>query len=320
MFIISGKRNGRTRHNINSSSSLNVCYFNARSVCNKLNELNDMLNGVYLQSSYDVICVNETWLNSDVNYAEICGASPYNVVRKDRGSVGGGVAIFVKNTFRYNEVFVPNKYDDVEVCAVDIITDDRRKLRYICVYRPPNARNDLTVHMSDCLTNLSSVTHDVCITGDLNCDGMHWDHELGVGNSVIALFKQWSMTCSLNQLCNSPTRDSKLLDYIFATAGMEISDVTYRGPFSTSDHSIIDFKCYVSHDSDRPLNSFLFDFKSADYKGLNEYLSNIQWDVLFDSSATVNDMWLNFLSVVNYGIVSFVPKTKIIKSKKKYYP
>ena len=31
-------------------------------------------------------------------------------------------------------------------------------------------------------------------------------------------------------------------------------------------------------------------------------------------------MWLNFLSVVNYGIVSFVPKTKIIKSKKKYYP
>ena len=41
---------------------------------------------------------------------------------------------------------------------------------------------------------------------------------------------------------------------------------------------------------------------------------------LFDSSATVNDMWLNFLSVVNYGIVSFVPKTKIIKSKKKYYP
>ena len=37
-----------------------MCYFNARSVCNKLNELNALHNGVYLQSSYDVICVNET--------------------------------------------------------------------------------------------------------------------------------------------------------------------------------------------------------------------------------------------------------------------
>ena len=107
----------------------------------------------------------------------------------------------------------------------------------------------LLLHMCDCLTNLCSVTHDIGVTGDLNCDGMNWYHE-SVGNSVIALFKQWSMTCSLNKLCNSPTRDSKLLDYIFATAGMEISDVTYRGPFSTSDHSIIDFKCYMSHVSD----------------------------------------------------------------------
>ena len=29
-------------------------------------------------------------------------------------------------------------------------------------------------------------------------------------------------------------------------------------------------------------------------------------------------MWLNFLSVVNYSLESFVPKLKLIKSKKKY--
>ena len=76
----------------------------------------------------------------------------------------------------------------------------------------------------------------------------------------------------------------------------------------------------MSHDSDRPLNSFLYDYKSAHYNRLDEYLSNIQWDILFFTSASVNDMWLNFLSVVTYGIESFVPKIKIIKSKKKYYP
>ena len=59
--------------------------------------------------------------------------------------------------------------------------------------------------------------YDVCLTGDLNCNGINWEHELGVGNSVIALIKHWSMTCLLNQHCKSPSKDSKLLDYIFAT-------------------------------------------------------------------------------------------------------
>ena len=90
----------------------------------------------------------------------------FKVVRKDRRSVDGGVIIFVKSTLRYNEVFVSNKYDDAEVCAVDIITDDRYKGRYICVYRPPNSRKDLTLHMCDCLTYLYSVAYDVCLTGD----------------------------------------------------------------------------------------------------------------------------------------------------------
>ena len=42
------------RRKLHSSSTLNACYFNTRGVCNKLNELNNLLNGVYLQSSYNV--------------------------------------------------------------------------------------------------------------------------------------------------------------------------------------------------------------------------------------------------------------------------
>ena len=81
-------------------------------------------------------------------------------MRKDRWSVGGGVAIiFVKNTLRYNRVFVPSKCDDVEVFAIEIITDDRRKLRYICVCKPPYSRNDFTLHIRDCLTYLCFVTY-----------------------------------------------------------------------------------------------------------------------------------------------------------------
>ena len=151
LFIKSEKQNEEARHKINSSSTLNVCYFNARSICNKLNELNNLLNGVYLQSSYDVLYVNETWLNSDINNVDICGATPYNIVCTDKVSVGGGVAIFV-NTLCYNEVFIPNKNDDVEVCTVDIIMNDRRKLRFAYTGRQIQEMISLCVRVTVCLT------------------------------------------------------------------------------------------------------------------------------------------------------------------------
>ena len=42
--------------------------------------------------------------------------------------VGCGVAIFKKHSLRFAEILVLNEYDNVEMRAVDIITDDRHEL------------------------------------------------------------------------------------------------------------------------------------------------------------------------------------------------
>jgi len=65
-----------------------VLLFNARSICNKLFELQHLL---YVENC-DCVFITESWLNSDITDALIDPRALYSVIRKDRiGTRGGGV-------------------------------------------------------------------------------------------------------------------------------------------------------------------------------------------------------------------------------------
>ena len=50
-----------------------------------------------LNHQYDIICVNETWLDNTVNDHEV-ELDGYDLVLKDRNRHGGGVAMFIRST------------------------------------------------------------------------------------------------------------------------------------------------------------------------------------------------------------------------------
>ena len=62
---------------------------NARSLCNKLDDLSLFLS----EQNIDICCVTETRFNSNVPDSLICPKG-YAVFRYDRSTPGGGVAIF----------------------------------------------------------------------------------------------------------------------------------------------------------------------------------------------------------------------------------
>ncbi len=65
--------------------------FNPRSLGNKLVELNALLSGDYVNKTFDIIAITETWLGSEVSDALLCANASYIVTRKDRwGRLGGG--------------------------------------------------------------------------------------------------------------------------------------------------------------------------------------------------------------------------------------
>lgn len=124
---------------------LSSCHINARSLYafdkdlksnrTKLDEIESVL---CLQYRYDIICISETWLKSNISCEDI-KINNYTVYRKDRSdnSGYGGVVIYVADYLlsqRRPEIEVQN----LEYLCVEIKNNVKSILVDVC-YRPPSS-------------------------------------------------------------------------------------------------------------------------------------------------------------------------------------
>ena len=75
------------------SNKLKCCLLNARSLNSKVAEFRLFLAA----EVYDIVFVVETWFNSTMTDSMLVYNLPYNIIRRDRGSNGGGLAVFLKH-------------------------------------------------------------------------------------------------------------------------------------------------------------------------------------------------------------------------------
>lgn len=120
-------------------ASMNILYFNARSVRNKFEEIQQ-----YLDSSkrvFHIIIITETWLNKNETHLHyLRGYQAFHSTRDDINILrGGGVSIYVLDSFdRANEI--GNKYWNGNNClAIELL---KEKVKIIGFYRQPNNRLD----------------------------------------------------------------------------------------------------------------------------------------------------------------------------------
>ena len=115
---------------IKSDDSFRILYYNARSLLPKLDELSATIEA---HNFPDVICIVESWLGHDVRDQEIT-ISNYNIFRHDRNRHGGGILIYVKNT--YITSVLPDAPTDLEIITICVA----------CIslfYRPPSSSSVL---------------------------------------------------------------------------------------------------------------------------------------------------------------------------------
>ena len=77
-----------------------MLYFNVRSLIPKIDNLR-ILCSLF---SPHVICVVESWLDSDIVDSEI-SIQGYSIIRLDRSRHGGGILIYVSSLFSYSILF-----------------------------------------------------------------------------------------------------------------------------------------------------------------------------------------------------------------------
>ena len=95
----------------------NICVcLNARSIVNKKNELNIMVE----DSDPHILGITESWTNTDITYAEL-GLTGYVMFRRDRiGRRGWGVILYVKEYIQAVEIKLESEadYDKAVWCKI----------------------------------------------------------------------------------------------------------------------------------------------------------------------------------------------------------
>jgi len=182
---------------------------NARSLKNKLTELNSLL-----LDGYFVVSVTESWLNSSVTNTMIDTSHRHKICRNDRSTrMGGGVLCLVSNDWPSFSVPLPDKFRNLDVIAVTIMTDTGN-IPYITVYRPPELNKlgrDYMALLIECLDYLCDTRDTVVLVGDLNLPNVDWFLLDSPADNIHSVFLEFCIQFGLYQFVDSPTHENHIL-------------------------------------------------------------------------------------------------------------
>lgn len=284
---------------------------NIRSVVNKINELEYIVGN----NTFDIIALCETWLSDNVPNSLLCCNNQVEIIRKDRKSRGGGICFLVSKVFKpvVDVVIMPDKFTELEMLSIDI-TDCDSKTRFILVYRPPSYDRVMNDLLADALQFLCRRETSVVILGDVNLPGLNWSLLPCNDNSVTGGLVDYFIDSGLHQLIDKPTRDKNILDLVFVTDKLSISNIDFTEPIAASDHCCIhfSFNYYVSNIvtelvvncGDVPT---VYCYEKADWLSFKNYCAGTDWSSVFSQCVSVNDYWAAFHNTLRYCIDMFVP-------------
>ena len=125
----------------------------------------------------DVICIVETWLSVDISDAEIY-IPGYTTCRRDRDRHGGGIMLYVRDTFQFT--FLPDPSQNLELLSI-VLQHNIIPVRF-CIstfYRPPSSAPDLLDELCSYFDSIDSAQFtNLVIIGDFNVDVSTDSHPL----------------------------------------------------------------------------------------------------------------------------------------------
>lgn len=260
----------------------------------------------------NIFCITETWLSDDLPSNLFCPKG-YEIVRHDRSSRGGGVALLLNCSTSYSTVKIPDEFSDVEIVCTDVNLHGVL-CRVIGYYRPPGmttADIDYALRSVRCLQRLFSTHHPVFLLGDFNLPEVDWSLYHGPDNIVYNTFLDFINSYGLSQLVLSPTRNENILDLILTNNSDIVTNLTTLPRIATSDHNVIWFQTIVENlthsQSNNCAQTTYIDWPRGNYSAISAELLNINWDNIFQFCRNVNEIWDTFSSIVNECINKHVP-------------
>uniref|UniRef100_A0A2M4BAB0 Putative i-11 aae n=3 Tax=Anopheles marajoara TaxID=58244 RepID=A0A2M4BAB0_9DIPT len=145
----------------------NIIQWNCRSLIGKLNEFRFCINA----HKCDVFAICETWLSEEIEYLPF---PDFNIIRRDRPTLGGGVLLGIKKDHSFSRIHTP-PLEIIECVAVKAKLGNLN-VSLASIYIPPRAKTaEMIVKVETDLNNLIAVLPSpVLILGDFNSHGYVW--------------------------------------------------------------------------------------------------------------------------------------------------
>lgn len=286
---------------------------------NKTEELEAFL----LEHSPHVVTITETWLSSRIPSSDVFPPG-YIVLRKDRCSRGGGVAILVRDDIP--TMPMPD-VEGIEAlwCKISV----GRFVFFVGVmYRPPNADCSTLHALVDYMQRYVHETKKIILTGDFNLSSINWatlDH--GTADSYCAeALLEIAFNFGLKQIIHAPTRvtqnSSSILDLTFLSDSVPDNTIFWETVTGIADHKATTCSLTLYNPPQaRKKNTQIYDWTNADDVSVLDFLEESYPEFLRchnDEKMSTNDLWMLFKTNVHHCLVKFIPQK--IKTVRKSSP
>ena len=291
-----------------SDKQLNIVYFNARSIKNKMDEFKIF---VY-QNKPDIIGIVETWLNEDQLDSEL-EIKDYKFLRKDRKnefkSQGGGIIIYYKSELSMVDITVDFN-SNIDHVWVKVYTSSSKPISMGFFYRPPDSTEEQEKFLIDMISKYK--TRNTILIGDFNYGDINWKNN--TAGSVGKKFLKVCTELSLCQCVKNKTRGksgNNILDLVMVYEKDFIYKITQMAPLARSDHNVLNVLLNVRV---KYKNTFVkcYSYNKANYGILEDKLNEVNWEEEVIKK-DVNQVW----DGIKNELVSF-RESSIKQFKKKY--
>lgn len=286
---------------------LTLAHLNIRSLSKNFGSFKDHI----YSANYDIIAVTETWLSSSIPDSNFC-LDHYCFLRKDRNSIGGGVAFYIKNNITFTKLNYEALNNNFEHLWFTIIINHKKFL--IGVVYKNKYTIDFLESFEDLLSLISPQYDELVCLGDFNINLLNFDSKHIKFNSLLESY-------GLHQLINAPTRITKntssLLDLIIVSdpkifLSHGVVDV------HISDHSLIYCQLLVPVLPIMSETRIYRDFSNFNYEQFCVDIQQITWGDIFQMDNI--DQKVDFLSTNISTLFNVHVPSKIRRFSKPFAP
>jgi exonuclease III len=245
----------------------------------------------FLQScntNFDVICLSETWCDTQVANNSLYHLPNYTVIEQVRttGKRGGGILMYVSNIYSYiNRTGFSTSSPHAETLFIELSFPKSKNIILGIIYRPPNGKYGVFKNNLKSIINKTNQEKKIlCMAGDFNINALTYDTFPKTKSFFDMLFKH-----NVISVINRPTRVTRTtataIDNILTNYFLDVNFSSGIIKTDISDHFSVFYSFNLNKIANKNKEEIVKrDLSSKNVENFRLSLLNTNWDNVLSSN------------------------------------